>query len=93
MLFVLPGAAGQGRLGLTATRKVGCAVVRNRARRLLREAFRRHPEAFAGWDIVVNVRASAARRGARHLEEELLALAARARKALARRGGGPGTNA
>lgn len=45
------------RLGVTVTRRVGCAVVRNRAKRLVRETFRqlsgRLPE---GVDMVVIVR-------------------------------------
>jgi ribonuclease P protein component len=46
------------RLGITATRKIGGAVVRNRARRRLRELFRAHRQLLAGWggDLVVNVR-------------------------------------
>jgi ribonuclease P protein component len=41
------------RLGITVTRKVGPAVVRNRIRRLVREAFRRKRGVFArGWDMV-----------------------------------------
>lgn len=83
VLFVMPGSTGQARVGLTATRKVGGAVVRNRARRLIREAFRRHPDAFDAWDLVVNVRASAATRSAAEIERELLGLAQRARRALA----------
>ena len=39
--FVLPNKLSQNRFGITASRKaVGNAVLRNRARRLLRETFR-----------------------------------------------------
>lgn len=40
----LPGRTPRSRLGLTVSKKVGNAVVRNRIKRWLREAFRRHPE-------------------------------------------------
>jgi ribonuclease P protein component len=46
------GDAGAARLGIAATRKLGIAVERNRARRLVRELFRQHP-APSGFDIVV----------------------------------------
>jgi ribonuclease P protein component len=45
-------AAGRARLGVAATRKLGGAVVRNRAKRLSRELFRRH-KPDAGLDVVV----------------------------------------
>lgn len=45
-------AAAQARLGVAATRKLGGAVVRNRAKRLSRELFRRH-KPDAGLDVVV----------------------------------------
>jgi len=41
-----------GRLGIAATKKLGGAVRRNRAKRLIREIFRRNNIA-AGFDIVV----------------------------------------
>ena len=54
-IFVLPHAApgsGPSRLGIAATKKLGGAVVRNRAKRLIREVFRRNKIA-PGFDIVV----------------------------------------
>lgn len=50
-----------GRLGITVTKKVGNAVVRNRIRRLVREWLRLHDWVPTGWDIVVVAKDSAAR--------------------------------
>jgi ribonuclease P protein component len=52
-----------GRLGLTVTKKVGNAPVRNRIRRLLREWMRLHGWVPAGWDLVLVAKGSAARQG------------------------------
>lgn len=50
---------GPWRLGITATRKTGKAVERNRQRRRVREFFRLHQHALpSGWDFVVNTRRS-----------------------------------
>jgi ribonuclease P protein component len=51
----------RGRLGLTITKKVGNAVVRNRIKRLVREWMRLHGWVPTGWDIVLVAKDSAAR--------------------------------
>lgn len=62
---------GYSRLGLTVGVKLGKAVVRNRTRRRIKEAYRIHEGAFfPGYDIVV-----AARSRYRELERSLLSLA------------------
>lgn len=44
---------GPTRIGVTASRKLGSAVKRNRVKRLVREAFRRHKLLFpSGLDLV-----------------------------------------
>jgi len=62
-LVVLCGRSttGLSRIGITASRKVGNAVVRNRVKRFIREFFRRHKYAIEPpQDFVVIVRAAAA---------------------------------
>ena len=56
-----PQARPHGRLGLTVTKKVGNAVVRNRIKRLLREWMRLHGWVPPGWDLVLVAKDSAAR--------------------------------
>ena len=51
-LFALPNSLTIGRLGIAATRKFGGSVERNRAKRLIREVFRRNKIA-TGYDVVV----------------------------------------
>jgi ribonuclease P protein component len=51
-MFTRDREAGAARLGIAATRKMGQAVERNRAKRLVRELFRHH-KPTEGIDVVV----------------------------------------
>jgi ribonuclease P protein component len=54
LIVYAPNRARHHRMGLAVGRKVGGAVARNRARRLLRESFRRTERAERnGYDLVV----------------------------------------
>ena len=64
---------GKNRLGLTVGTKVGKAVVRNRTRRRIREAYRLHEGQFqVGYDIVVVARVRASFACYREIERQLL---------------------
>ena len=68
--------SGEEALGLTVGVKLGKAVVRNRTRRRIKEAYRIHEGAFLpGYDIVVVARVRAAHSRYRELERSLLSLA------------------
>ena len=85
-LHVLPNQLGAPRLGLTATRKVGNAVVRNRLRRRCREVYRRFRRRaeLPALDLVVTLRPRAANASfsetRRELERQLEFLVERSRK-------------
>lgn len=76
-LFALPNNLEHGRLGVAATRKFGSAVERNRAKRLVREVFRRHGRLTAGLDVVVVPRREFHEATFTQLEDEFRAAVAR----------------
>jgi ribonuclease P protein component len=60
------------RFGLTVSRKVGGAVVRNRVKRWLREAVRHERgSVVGGWDVVIVAYSEAATAGAAVLRRDL----------------------
>ena len=57
VLYARPNRLDQNRVGITTGKKLGHAVVRNRARRRLREVYRLNEHLFKpGYDIVVVAR-------------------------------------
>jgi ribonuclease P protein component len=79
--FILPSQNERPRIGITATRKIGNAVERNRARRLLREAFRKNKWLVpAGVDIVINVKRPLVEAAYGDLEGDFIAFLERAGK-------------
>lgn len=63
------------RLGITVSVKLGCAVVRNRARRRLREVYRLNEARLkSGFDIVIVARRAAAEAPFSQLEKDFSVL-------------------
>jgi len=72
VLFVHPNTQHRPRIGITVTKKIGGAVQRNRAKRLVREIFRRHKSELQNVDIVVNGRTALPAADYHRLESEFL---------------------
>ena len=76
VVYCLKNRAGASRLGVTVSKKLGHAVVRNRVRRRIRESYRIHEDRFRqGYDIVVVARVRAAHSRYDKLERALLSMA------------------
>ncbi|NIM00033.1 MAG: ribonuclease P protein component [Acidobacteria bacterium] len=72
-VFGLENRLGRCRVGLTVTRRLGSAVVRNRTKRVLREIFRLHRLAEAGsLDIVINAHVSLPEHSRTEIERDVL---------------------
>ncbi len=78
VLFAKANALGHHRLGITVSRKIGGAVIRNRVKRLFREIFRKSAaEIHPSFDLVFNAKRGSATAGYVELREEFLAAASR----------------
>jgi ribonuclease P protein component len=84
-LFAFPNRLDVSRLGIAATRKMGDAVRRNRAKRRVREMFRTMAVA-PGLDLVVVPRRELVDAPWRDLQSDMHALLARQQRAVRRRG-------
>lgn len=73
VLYCRKNGGKENRLGFTVGTKLGCAVVRNRVRRRLREIYRLHEgELKRGYDIVIVARHRAGESDYHRLERELM---------------------
>ena len=78
LLRALPNQREHSRFGFQVSRRVGKAVVRNKARRRLREILRREP-VENGWDIVLAARARIAEASFQEIEAAVRELLRRGR--------------
>lgn len=79
VLYARKNRSATNRVGVTVSKKLGCAVVRNRVRRRLREVYRLNEARFApGWDIVVVARSRCVSANFSKLTQAYLSLAEKA---------------
>ena len=79
VLYARRNRTAANRVGITVSKKLGKAHVRNRVRRRLREVYRLHEDCFqSGWDIVVVARTRAIKAPFDVLTESYLSLARKA---------------
>src|SRR5438270_2438831 len=88
--FLLRTDGHQQRIGITVTRKVGGAVIRNRCKRRIREVLRRQKHLApngVGYDLVINAKAGLVEADFKQLECAFDQTFRRIRETLSRQGG------
>ena len=79
VLYARKNRTGGNRVGITVSKKLGKAHIRNRVRRRFREIYRLNEEKFQpGWDIVVVARSKAITADFQKLTDAYLLLAEKA---------------
>lgn len=80
VMYVMPNRLGYNRLGITASKKLGGAVGRNRVRRLIKEAYRlNETRLLRGFDLVLVARSRLLQSKCPQVERALLQAAQQAR--------------
>ena len=79
VLYARKNRTGTNRVGITVSKRLGHAVVRNRVRRRLREVYRLNESRFQpGWDIVVVARSRCISASFQDIVKAYLTLASKA---------------
>ena len=79
VLYARRNRLERNEVGITVSKKLGSAVIRNRTRRRLREVYRLNEERFTpGWDIVVVARSRSVNADFQRLTSAYLSLAEKA---------------
>ena len=79
VLYARKNRTDANRVGITVSKKLGKAHIRNRARRRIREVYRLNEEKFQpGWDIVLVARSKAVEAEFSKLTKSFLTLAKKA---------------
>ena len=71
VLYYRKNKKADSRLGITVSSKIGCAVVRNRVRRLIRENYRTLQGLENGFDIVIVARSQSSRASFNEIGKDL----------------------
>ena len=71
VLYYRKNKKEDSRIGITVSSKIGCAVVRNRVRRLIRENYRNLQGLENGFDIVIVARSQSSRASFNEIGKDL----------------------